>query len=179
MRYTHLLALLAALAACTLALPEPVYTVHYLRTYRHDLIQKYFGCGKAIVYGVYLYPMGPVDAMYALMNPHIYGFSSNCQRKETFLKLFGDAQDYSKIIEINDSILNQISQNLIRASTKTIIVDWKYLPEGTLREKARKTLEAIAIYLKNRGFKVIIKAPASYFCLMVGDRKFILDQPAN
>ena len=41
--------------------------------------------------------MGPVDALYALMNPHIYGFSANCQRPRTYLKIFGDAQDYSKV----------------------------------------------------------------------------------
>lgn len=179
MRYTHLLALVALIAAYTTALPEPVYTIHYLRSYRNDLIQNYYGCSKAIVYGVYLYPMGPVDAMFALMNPHIYGFGSNCQRKATYLKLFGDAQDYSKLLDINESIMNQISQTLNRANTKSIIIDWKYLPEGSLREKARKTLEDITNSLKNKGFKVIIKAPASYFCLLVGDRKFILDQPAN
>lgn len=76
-------------------LPEPVYTVHYVRSYRRDLVDSYFGCGKAIVYGTFLYPMGTVDALYALMNPHVYGINANCQRKDTYVKLFGEAQDYA------------------------------------------------------------------------------------
>ncbi len=84
-----LLLLLSALVAVALTLPEPIYTIHYLRSYRRDLVDGYFGCGKAIVYGTYLHPLGAVDALYALMNPHVYGINANCQRKDTYIKIFG------------------------------------------------------------------------------------------
>lgn len=76
------------------ALPEPTYTVHYVRNYRRDQIENNFGCGKAVVYGTYLHPLGVVDALYALSSGHIYGFNGNCQRKDTYVKLFGEAQDF-------------------------------------------------------------------------------------
>jgi hypothetical protein len=42
-----------------------------------------------------------------------------------------------------------------------------------------KTLEITVNSLKNRGFNVTIKAPASYFCVSVNGKRYILDQPAN
>lgn len=39
------------------------------------------------------------DALYALMNPPASGgFPSNCQRISTYVKLFGDAQNFEKLI---------------------------------------------------------------------------------
>lgn len=88
------LAIFVGIAVVCSALTEPTYTIHYVRSYRRDLIESYFGCGKSVVYGTYLYPMGLVDALFALSNSHIYGFNANCQRKDTYIKLFGEAQDY-------------------------------------------------------------------------------------
>lgn len=85
---------LLALLALAYALNEPTYTVHYLRNYRRDAVENNFGCGKSIVYGTYIHPMGLVDALFALSNSNIYGFNSNCQRKDTYMKIFGEAQDY-------------------------------------------------------------------------------------
>jgi hypothetical protein len=42
-----------------------------------------------------------------------------------------------------------------------------------------KNLEMTVNSLKNRGFNVTIKAPASYFCVSVSGKRYILDQPAN
>ena len=42
-----------------------------------------------------------------------------------------------------------------------------------------KALETTVNSLKNKGFNVTIKAPASYFCLSVNGKRFILEQPAN
>jgi hypothetical protein len=86
---SHALLLILAFTAITVAIPEPTYTIHYVRSYRQDLIESYFGCGKSIVYGTYLHPLGLVDALYALSNSHVYGFNANCQRKDTYIKLFG------------------------------------------------------------------------------------------
>jgi len=131
MKYSHLLAILVINVSLALALPEPVYTIHYVRSYRGDQIQDNFGCGKSVVYGTYLHPMGPVDALYALMNSHIYGFQANCQRPKTYIKIFGDDQDYSKLDDPN--VGDQIGQILSRVSSKNLIIDWKYLPASNLR----------------------------------------------
>jgi len=121
--------------------------------------------------------MGPIDALYALMNPHIYGFSANCQRERTFVKIFGDAQDYTLLTDVN--IVDQIGSVLSRIFVRNVIVEWKYLPEPSQRESGMKSLESTINSLKNRGFNVTVKAPASYFCLLVGGKKYILDQPAT
>lgn len=94
--YTHakthhctILATLALIFSSAAALPEPTYTIHYVRSYRRDLVEANFGCGKSVVYGTYLYPLGTVDALYALTNSYIYGFNAGCQRKDTYAKIFG------------------------------------------------------------------------------------------
>jgi hypothetical protein len=51
------------------------------------------------------------------------------------------------------------------------------LPDENKLEEARKGLEAIAVGLQNKDFTVFVKAPASYFCLNVGGKKYILDLP--
>ena len=42
-----------------------------------------------------------------------------------------------------------------------------------------KLLESTVNSLKNRGFNVSVKAPASYFCLQINSKRYILDQPAS
>jgi len=110
------------------ALPEPVYTVHYVRSYRRDVVENNFGCGKAVAYGTYLYPLGPVDALYALMNGHIYGFNANCQRKDTYLKLFGEAQDYQQLVTLGAQTGATVEAGIGRTGVKKVIIEWKYLP---------------------------------------------------
>lgn len=112
------LAILAIFCITSQALPDPVYTIHYLRSYRHDLVQNNLGCGKSVVYGVYLYPLGAVDALYAHMNGHTVGISTNCNHPATYMKLFGDAQDYSKI---EPSMYSQIDSTISRARATPII----------------------------------------------------------
>ena len=128
MKYPQLLAILAALLALTSSLPNPVYSIHYLKSYRGDLVSNNFGCGKSIAYGTYVYPLGPVDALYALINSHVYGFSSNCQRPATYVKLFGDAQDYDILLKDTAAVVNHMTQTLRRVPTKNVIIDWKYMP---------------------------------------------------
>lgn len=165
-----------------IALREPVFTIHYLRSYRPDLIQKNFGCEKSIVYGTYLYPMGPVDALYALLNPHTYsGLNANCHRSETYIKLFGDDQEYEQLMGNPADVVKNIYNKIGRLSARQkVIVDWKYLPEsGELRTKGRNVLEDIVVGLRNNGLEVYVKAPASYFCLNVDGKKYILDLSAH
>jgi len=85
---------LLTLFIISFSIPEPTYTIHYLRSYRADQVERNFGCGQSIVYGTFLYPMGPVDALYTLLNSNMYGFNANCQRKDTYVKIFGTAQNY-------------------------------------------------------------------------------------
>ena len=89
MHPTNTILILLALTLSAHALPDPVYTIHYVKSYRRDLIENNFGCGKSIVYGTYLHNLGAVDALYALTNSNIYGFNANCQRKDTYMKIFG------------------------------------------------------------------------------------------
>jgi hypothetical protein len=174
------LLLLAALALLAHALPEPIYTLHYVRSYRRDLVESYFGCGKSVVYGTYLYPLGPVDALYALMNSHVYGFNANCQRKDTYLKLFGAAQDYAQLIGLGGQIVSTVEAAVGRTGIKKLVIDWKYLPEEAgKREEGQKVLVELTAGLQVRGFTVFVKAPASYFCLNVGGKRYILDLPID
>lgn len=161
-------------------LPEPVYTVHYVRSYRRDLVDSYFGCGKAIVYGTFLHPMGAVDALYALMNPHVYGINANCQRKDTYIKLFGEAQDYAELIKLGEQMHTLIENAVGRLGSRKAVLEWKYLPkEADKQEQAKKALGSLVSGLKSKGFSVFLKAPASYFCLNVAGSRYILDQPAD
>jgi hypothetical protein len=59
------------------AAAETVYTVHYLRSYREDVIESNFGCSKSILYGTYEYPNGAVDALYVLTNS-LFEFNTQC-----------------------------------------------------------------------------------------------------
>ena len=110
MQISHLLTFITLLALAA-PLPDPVYTIHYIRSYRKDLVQNNFGCGKSIVYGTYLYPIGEVDALYALMNSHVYGFSANCNRPATYIKMFGDAQDYAQLMKADSNRIEQSCTN--------------------------------------------------------------------
>lgn len=91
-------AVLFAFTVIDVVAEGPVYTIHYVKSYLNTNIAGNFGCGKSIAYGTYLHPMGLVDAAYKLSNPHMYGFNANCPRTETFIKIFGDAQDYSLLL---------------------------------------------------------------------------------
>lgn len=126
------LLVICILFSIAFSLPDPVYTIHYLKTFRRDLIEGSFGCGNAIVYGTYLYPKGLVDALYMLASPHVYGFNSRCQRKETYVKVLGADQDYSKLSAFGN-IENQMHDEISRVSATNIIIDWKYLPEESKR----------------------------------------------
>jgi hypothetical protein len=173
--------LLLLLSFITLAstLPDPIYTLHYVKSYRRDVVDNNFGCGKSMVYGTYIHPLGAVDGLYTLMNSHIYGFNGVCQRKDTYIKIFGEAQDFSQLTTQTNVIVDQINGAINRIPTKKLIIDWKYLPEESKREDARRALQEIATGLQTKGFTVFIKAPASYFCLNVGGKKYILDLPIN
>jgi hypothetical protein len=120
---------LLSLLVVSLAIVEPTYTIHYLKSYRSDLVEKNFGCGQSIVYGTYLFPMGPVDALYTLLNANMYGFNGQCQRKDTYIKLFGSAQNYDLLMDPNPSIVDMIANAVSRSNTKKVIIDWKHLPE--------------------------------------------------
>lgn len=75
------------------------------------------------------------------------------------------------------NVIEQIANTLGRLPTRKVIIDWKYLPEEGKREEARKVLEQIAVGLQQKAFTVFVKAPASYFCLDVAGKKYILDLP--
>ena len=178
MKYSLILVVFALSALAALSLPDPVYTIHYVKSYRRDWLDKNFGCGKSIVFGTYVYPLGPVDALYGVINIHQLGLPG-CSRPATYVKLFGDAQDYSKILNLDTQIIRNISQSLDRVRGETII-DWKFMPDDEdERYLAFRSLKNIAEKLEEKGHKPIIKAPASYFCAGVKGHKFILDQPAQ
>jgi hypothetical protein len=172
-----LIVVIALICVFATAIPEPVYTIHYVRNYRRDQASDNFGCGKAVVFGTYLHPTGAVDALYTLINANVYNLSLNCPRKSSYMKLFGDAQDYSKLMQTYTQNLNGISTTASRARVD-IIIDWKYLPEGEEREKAFRVLGDIIQNFASKGQKTLLKAPASYFCAQVGTtgKRFILDQ---
>jgi hypothetical protein len=79
---------------------DVVYSVNYLKSFRKDTFEKYAGCSKSIAYGTYIYPKGIVDALYMLANPNIYGLNFQCNRVDTYLKLFGSAQDFDLLLRI-------------------------------------------------------------------------------
>lgn len=167
---------IALIATLAYTLPDPVYTIHYLRSYRNDLVQNNLGCGKSVVFGTYLYPLGPVDALYALINGHSVGVpGANCNRPATYIKLFGDAQDYSKI---EPSMYASLTSTITR-TRGTAIIDWKYMSDGPAREKAFVTLQNLITHLRGQNIRFILKAPASFFCARVNNQRFILDQPAD
>lgn len=41
------------------------------------------------------------------------------------------------------------------------------------------TLQNLVSHFNSKGTKFILKAPASFFCAKVSDKRFILDQPAE
>lgn len=179
MRLHLLLLVLPALLPLVLALPDPVYTLHYLKHYLREQVEKSFGCGKAIVYGTYIHPMGPVDGLYGLLNGNMFGFNSRCQRPDTYVKIFGNAQNYELLVEGSNSVLDQIVNAISRSSVRKVIVEWKYLPEEGKRDKAREFLQRLVSDMEARGLQVYLKAPASYFCLEVSGKKYILDLPVS
>ncbi len=75
-----------------------MFSVNYVQSYRSDLIKKNLGCGNSIAYGNYIYPKGIIDALYMISNLHVYSINFDCQRKETFAKIFGYSQDYENLI---------------------------------------------------------------------------------
>lgn len=169
--------LIATLAVFVSPFPDPTYTIHYLRSYRRDVIEQNFGCGHSVVYGTYLHPMGLVDALYMLANSHVYNFNSNCQRKHTFVKLFGWAQDYEQLSTNTAQVAEVIANSLNRVGSREIIIDWKYPANGG--DKGFKLLEELATGLQKKAFTVYVKAPASYFCQNAGGKKYILDLPVD
>jgi hypothetical protein len=58
-----------------------------------------------------------------------FSISTNCQPKEVYLKVFGDAQDYSRL-QNPIAIAKQIRG---RWRYNNIIIDWKY-KEGNLTQ---------------------------------------------
>ena len=179
MKYGLFLAVLTLSVNLAFGLPDPVYTIHYLRNYRSDMVENNFGCRKSIVFGTYIYPLGPVDAVYGLINSHQFGLSRACQRPASYIKLFGEAQDYKKITNANSKITDSISQSLVQVKMP-LIVDWKYMPaDEDERERAFQDLKNILTGLGQKGHDYLLKAPASYFCALVKGKKFILDQPVK
>ena len=179
MKYCLILAVLTLSAYLGSGLPDPVYTIHYLRNYRSDMMNSNAGCSKSVVFGTYIHPLGPVDAVYGLLNSQQFNIPKSCQRPASYIKIFGEAQDYKQIINVNEQLINTISQNLNRVKMP-LVVDWKYMPEAEEeREKAFQALKNILMGLGQKGHAYLLKAPASYFCALVKGKKFILDQPVK
>lgn len=100
-----------------------VYSIPYTRIFRPDLIQKHLGCGYNIAFSSYTYPDGLRDMAHIYANPYYFGNPFRCNPKEAYLKVFGYAQDYSRL---NDG--KQIATNIQRSVNgkfRNIIVDWK------------------------------------------------------
>lgn len=87
------------IALCSVPLDSinSVYTIPYTRIFRPDLIDKYIGCGYNIAYASYTIPEGLRDAAFIFANPYQFGNAFRCSPRDTYLKVFGYAQDYSKL----------------------------------------------------------------------------------
>ena len=148
MKYGLLLTALALSAYLSLSLQDPVYTIHYVKNYRNDKLQDNFGCKKSVVFGSYTYPLGLIDAAYGLINYHQFGFSVACQRPMQYIKIFGEAQDYKQLTNVNDQQIKKIGLNL-QIVNIPIIVDWKYMPAAEEeRERAFQDLKRILMGLQ-------------------------------
>lgn len=99
-----------------------VYTIPYLTSYRQDLVEKSFGCNYQVVLGSYTHPDGLRDTAQILLNPYQYG-GVRCQPKETYLKIFGYAQDYNLLTDVNG--VGESFKRSINGRIRNIVVDWK------------------------------------------------------
>lgn len=79
--------------------------------------------------------------------------------------------------KLGPQVAEHVGGALNRAGTRKLVIEWKYLPEASMREEAFKTLVTLATGLQNKGFTLFLKAPASYFCLQVAGKKYLLDVP--
>lgn len=57
------------------------------------------GCpNKNIVYGTYLEPHGPVDALYIYLNQGMYMNRVGCNFQNIYFKIFGTGQNYDTLL---------------------------------------------------------------------------------
>lgn len=106
-----------------------VYSIHYVQSFRSDVIQHNIGCEDAVAYGVYVYPNGAIDAMHMLLNGNVYGFSQMCRKKDTYYKLFGTQQDYDELFRKSATIVKEHLIGAInRGGAQALIIDWKAEP---------------------------------------------------
>jgi hypothetical protein len=109
------------------------YSINYVKSFRPDLISKFIGCEeKSVVYGSYLYPSGPMDALYIYLFPGTYAARFNCPQRDLYVKLFGTAQNYEELLATDPSV---VSDKVIREINRMItnyIIDWKYLPSENI-----------------------------------------------
>ena len=65
-----------------------------------------------------------------------------------YIKIFGEAQDYKQLINVNNQQINKIGLNL-QVVNMPIIVDWKYMPKAEdERERAFQDLKDILMGLQ-------------------------------
>lgn len=109
-----------------------IYTIRYLKSYDRLKVSNFMGCQyKNIVYGNYIYPQGPVDALYVYLNPNMYNFYITCSNN-VFAKIFGTAQDYELLFKADPKIL---ANNILKSiNADNYIIDWKYSPEKDFRK---------------------------------------------
>jgi hypothetical protein len=123
-----------------------------------------------------LYPKGTVDALHMLANSQIYGFNPNCQRTDQYIKLFGTAQDFDLLIRTDtNTVVQQLIASIEKVNIKKVIIDWKYIPEPSNQDATMRWLDTFSNSLKDRNYKVFLKAPASYFCRSYNYKKYLVD----
>ena len=65
-----------------------------------------------------------------------------------YIKIFGEAQDYKQLMNVNSQQINKIGLNL-QVVNIPIIVDWKYMPAAEEeRERAFQDLKRIIMGLQ-------------------------------
>ncbi len=98
-----------------------------------------------------------------MLNPGTYNMGSNCRPSNTYVKIFGTAQNYEDLIKSDPgNVANSISGTVNRLSNK-IIVDWKYPLTGQIQQ-SRLWLNKFIEALEGHNVETYLKAPASYFC---------------
>lgn len=146
-----------------------VYTIPYLTSYRQDLVEKSFGCNYNVVLGSYTHPDGLRDAAQILLNPYQFG-GVRCQPKETYLKIFGYAQDYSVLNDVNS--VGESLKRSINGRIRNIVVDWKDTSANLT--KSVEFLDGFLKFLADANLNAYLKVPASYLCKMNQGNFYIL-----
>lgn len=84
------------------------------------------------------------------------------QPKETYLKIFGYAQDYNALTDVNS--VGETLKRAINGRISNIVIDWK--DTSTNLTKSVEFLDGFLKFLNDASMVAYLKVPASYLCKM-------------